>query len=199
MKASINYNNLKTNMDITPENVEDFISYVKLMKNKNKTYVKSVINDPNPIMCYSGEQRVIPCTDIPYNVTTYNLEEFQNENEGSIIMEYELEGKRFINCTPHDIVFHYLKRNEVIVMKPSSTLVRVYTEFERGTNDTHIYNKQKSVSIDIPAPEEGIVYIVSQVVFNLLPERTDLVFPNSLHAVRDADNRVIGVHAFVER
>ena len=34
MKASINYNNLKTNMDITPENVEDFISYVKLMKNK---------------------------------------------------------------------------------------------------------------------------------------------------------------------
>ena len=199
MIASIKFNSLVSEININKDNIKDFIDYIKIISNKPIIKEKPMMNDPNPIMCYIGDQRVIPGTEVPFNVNTYNLNDFQNNNPESAIIEYDLEGKRFINCTPHDVVFHYKKNGEVIVMKPSSTLIRVYTEFERSTNDDHIYNKQKKVTIDLPEPTEGIIYIVSQVVFSMLPERKDLVFPNSLHAVRDDNNKVIGVHSFVER
>lgn len=199
MLAKIKFNSILTEININKENTSDFIAYIKKIGNKPEVQVKELLNDPNPIMCYIGDQRVIPGTETPLNVVTYTLDELQTKDPSAIMVEYDLEGKRFINCTPHDVVFHYNKTGEVIVMKPSSNPIRVYTELERDADDDNIYNKQKKVRVELPAPVDNVVYVVSQVVFGMLPERSDIVYPNTIHAVRDDNGRVIGVHSFIQR
>lgn len=199
MKAKIKFNSLISEIEITKENTLDFIEYIKKISHKPEVKVQKLLNDPNPIMCYVGNKRVIPGTDIPLEVETYPLNDLLDKSSSAVIFETELEGYRFINLTPHNVVFFYNKRNEKIIMNPSADPIRVYTEFEKDTNDLSIFNKQKKMRVQLPEPVEGVVYVVSQVVWTLLPERKDLVYPNSVHAVRDDNGNVIGVHAFIER
>jgi len=46
---------------------------------------------------------------------------------------------------------------------------------------------------DLPAPEDGVILIVSRVLAQALPSRTDLRFPHD--AVRDEQGRITGVRA----
>lgn len=198
MKAKIKFNSLVSEINITKDNMNDFIDYIKKISHKPEVRVQRLLNDPNPIMCYIGDQRVLPGTEVPLNINTFTIKDLQ-EDSNSYIVEYEIEGKRFFNFTPHDVVFYYNKRNEKIVMKPCSNTPRVYTEFEKDTNSLDIFNKQKKVNVEAPEPIEGVYYIVSQVIYSLLPERKDFIYPNSVHAVRDDNGNVVGVHSFIQR
>lgn len=47
--------------------------------------------------------------------------------------------------------------------------------------------------VGLPAPDDGVVYLVARVVAVALPDRADLVFP--FDEVRDAEGRILGVRA----
>lgn len=99
----------------------------------------------------------------------------------------------YVNCTPHAIVL-----NDGAVFAPSGTIARCqasFTEFVDG-----VCRQQFGEVQNLPAPEEGVRYIVSAMVLAALAgSRPDVVAPATGHpdCVR-VDGQIKSVPGFVQ-
>lgn len=107
---------------------------------------------------------------------------------------------RLVNCTPHPFVLRDYTGNEVFTLEKSENPVRVSTNQSVtgsinvtgliGDVEVEIYETTFGDVENLPAPEEGTLYIVSRIVAAACPGRDDLVIPNDL--VRDENGNIIG-------
>jgi len=105
-------------------------------------------------------------------------------------------GTRLLNATPHAVVLHRLD-GSTVELPPCGVVPRVSSiAVPLGVLDgvplvRHVYGEVEG----LPAPEEGVVLIVSAMVRAACPDRSDLVSPGDL--VRDAQGRVVGCRTLV--
>jgi hypothetical protein len=95
-----------------------------------------------------------------------------------------------INLTPHDI--NIILGNETITIKPEGTPARVaQTKQQIDTVEGIPICKSSFGEVEnLPPQKEGTIYIVSMLVANALPSRTDLYFPDGV--VRSEDGTILG-------
>lgn len=119
------------------------------------------------------------------------------------------------NYTAHDVIF-YRKNAEVLRIPPSGYVARVINHRkEIGTivlNGTRVpvtrlvskglalisradfmAKKENPELLPFPEPAEGVRYIVSAMVQDAMPHRTDLLAPDTDASVVDEAGRIIGV------
>lgn len=98
----------------------------------------------------------------------------------------------FKNGTPHPITLLNAD-NQVVQVLPKGEIV------PRLTTTTVVVGEVNGVSItetsfgetqDLPAPEEGVLWIVSRLILSANSHRSDLLVPNEL--VRDNDGNIVG-------
>lgn len=103
---------------------------------------------------------------------------------------------KVVNLTPHEIT---IMDNEGRVIKrfPSDGIARLSTRTVHCKpfvmDDRVIIPSSKTVFGEVenlPDPEEGTIYIVSNLIAQANPDRRDLVIPNE--SVRDEKGRIIG-------
>lgn len=128
--------------------------------------------------------------------------------------------KKVVNLTPHQINFilpyhieigkdefgtpEYVTEERVYSIEPSGTVARC--RVERQNIDSFILEdvddwditvpitKTKFGEVEgLPVPEEGTIYIVSNLVAQAVPHREDVFFPDDV--VRDENGNIIGCRA----
>lgn len=102
---------------------------------------------------------------------------------------------KIMNMTPHAITF--VQEGGNIVIEPSGTVARVAAKtVQTGEiiNGIPVTRTEFGEVEDLPAPEEGTVFIVSSMVAGRVPDRTDVFIPNE--SVRDDAGRIIGCKSF---
>lgn len=102
-----------------------------------------------------------------------------------------------INMTPH--VVSIVGYGVITTFPPEGNVARVEVTREDAGEISGI-KCIKSVMgevINLPEPEEGKFFIVSRIVFEALPSRSDLLVPDQL--VRDDEGRIIGCEGFCIR
>lgn len=94
-----------------------------------------------------------------------------------------------INCTPHDITIMNSKK---IVIEASGIVARVSTTISpSGMIGDIPLSKSKFGEVEnLPEPKNHTRYIVSRMVMEACPERSDLLVPGE--CVRDEEGRIIG-------
>lgn len=99
--------------------------------------------------------------------------------------------KKFINLTPHDINLPYGQ-----TVRPTGYVARVNSVQQQvdNINGIPVLVTKLLETMNLPEPEEGVVFIVPAVVRTNSPERQDLLSPTKL--IRDTDGRVVGCGAF---
>lgn len=109
---------------------------------------------------------------------------------------------KYINTTPHDI--NLMLETGNLVIQPSGLSFRVAADTEvvrteqieghavevrtRVFHDVVVFDGEEEVPL--PDEQEGVVYIVSRITAEALPERTDLRMVDG--TVRDESGRIIG-------
>lgn len=99
----------------------------------------------------------------------------------------------YINLTPHAIVM-----NDGRVFEPSGVVARVSSSFTEFVDD--VCQQQFGEVQDLPAPAEGVRYIVSGMVLSALQgARGDVVAPATGHrdCVRNDKGHIVSVPGFV--
>jgi len=102
-----------------------------------------------------------------------------------------------INLTPHAVVL--TAAGKEVTIPPSGTVARVTTE-EKESGSVAIdgivvpllQTKHGAVE-NLPAPEDGTIYIVSSMIVAAAPERTDCFAPARL--IRNEAGQIIGAGA----
>lgn len=96
----------------------------------------------------------------------------------------------FKNLTPHTVNLITVEDERII--EPSGVVARVSTiEKSIGVIDgVQVFELTYGPVIDLPSPTGGARYIVSKMVRDACPDRTDLFYPTRL--VRDETGRIIG-------
>jgi len=102
---------------------------------------------------------------------------------------------KFVNLTPHSIIFMDAAGNTVLTVEPSGQVARCSVTREKvGEINGIPVNRSRFGEVEnLPEPEEGTVYIVSNLVAQAVPDREDVFFPDDL--VRDENGNVIGCRA----
>ena len=129
--------------------------------------------------------------------------------------------KKLVNLTPHQINFilpynievgqdelgtpEYVTEERIHTLKPSGTVARckvdrqevdsiIAQEVDEEWDFTIPITKTKFGEVEgLPEPEEGVIYIASQLVAQAVPDREDVFFPDDL--VRDENGNIIGCRA----
>lgn len=129
--------------------------------------------------------------------------------------------KKVVNLTPHQINFitsynieigrdelgapEYVTEERIHTLKPSGTVARckvdrqevdsiIAQEVDEEWDFTLPITKTKFGEVEgLPEPQEGIIYIVSNLVAQAVPDREDVFFPDDI--VRDEHGNVIGCRA----
>lgn len=99
--------------------------------------------------------------------------------------------KKIINLTPHDINIVDSNLNVINTFK-SEGIARVSANsvLKGYIKDINIYSTQYGEVTGLPDQQEGTYYIVSMLVKQALPNRTDLFSPSQLQ--RDSKGQPIG-------
>lgn len=99
-----------------------------------------------------------------------------------------------VNATPHAISI-----TNGQTFEPSGMIARVSmtTSVVGEINGVEIKQNIPSGVEGIPAPQEGVVYIVSAMVLSN-SNRNDLVAPNTNEAVRNSQGHIVSVSGFVK-
>ena len=104
--------------------------------------------------------------------------------------------RMLVNLTPHPIVLDDGVNSKTY--EPSGEVARVTQESKTvGEVDGFTIKTLISVGDNLPDPKEGVQYIVSAMVLAQLPERQDLVAPNTNEAARNDKGHIISVPGFV--
>ena len=106
---------------------------------------------------------------------------------------------KIINCTPHPVVWVDKNGNKT-VFEPSGDVPRLETNTQKAgwiDNIPLVRNVMGEV-VGLPDPVDDVVYIVSFLVCQACPDRTDLVAPDTTpeSVVRDENGRIVGVKRF---
>ena len=100
------------------------------------------------------------------------------------------------NMTPHAITVENNGTSKVY--EPSGTIARVEMKSETvGLIDGFPIVKNKVVGHNVPEQQDSTYYIVSAMVLGLLPERKDLLAPNTGQAKRNESGHIVSVPGFV--
>lgn len=114
---------------------------------------------------------------------------------------------KIINMTPHQInIFN--EENQPIAVYPSSGTIRletskqlIHTEGLSEIVDTYKVIRSQVNKDLLPKQKPNTFYIVSSMVQEAHPERTDFIAPNTsadaAGAVRDDKGNIIGVRSFI--
>lgn len=99
------------------------------------------------------------------------------------------------NLTPHNIVV-VLDDDIRYVITPSGTVARCSqkTESIGEINGVPLTRTVFGDVINLPAPKEDTIYLVSTLVAQACPNRNDLFIPNEI--VRDENGKVVGCKSF---
>jgi hypothetical protein len=97
-----------------------------------------------------------------------------------------------INKVPHAVYILDDSLQIIRVFPKSNGMIRVEeNSVDVGfIDDVPICSTTWGDTTDVPDPEAGVYYIVSQLVKNAMPERPDLLVPKDI--VRDKDGNIIG-------
>lgn len=103
-----------------------------------------------------------------------------------------------INLTPHTITFISANNNmQKYELAPSGVVARVAAHTENigevRTPEGFVIPVTQTVFGQVeglPAPEEGVVYVVSSLVAGRVPDRKDVFIPNE--SIRDDKGHIIG-------
>lgn len=103
---------------------------------------------------------------------------------------------RFKNLTPHPVTI-VVPGGECLTLPPEGIVPRRETRTrDVGEIDgIPIVQNVLGPVIGLPEPEEGVMYIVPFLVASALPERDDLLAPDTTpeSVVRDEQGRIVGV------
>lgn len=100
----------------------------------------------------------------------------------------------FINLTPHDVVVENPDGTRILFPR-SGTAARASAEYEAcGFEGGVQLYRRKFGSVDLPAPQQGVMYIVSLLVKDLV-QRDDLVSPGEL--IRDENGQPVACRGLV--
>ena len=109
---------------------------------------------------------------------------------------------KLVNKTPHDV--NVYSGSKVIATYPSAGQIRL----EERVAANHKIKDNNGVELDIvdkeygsselPEPVTGQFFIVSKIVRDAFPDRTDLLVPDTGpdSVVRDDNGRIIGIRRF---
>ena len=108
---------------------------------------------------------------------------------------------KIINLTPHDVT---VETDEITVTYPSKGVARVGMNYENDftLNDIPVRRATYTEVTGLPDPGasrtgERIWYIVSTIVKNAQPGRTDLLVPDTGSAKRDEKGNIVSVPGFI--
>lgn len=101
--------------------------------------------------------------------------------------------RTFINLTPHAIVL-----NDGKTIPASGVVARVSATYSDFSPDG-IAEVRFGEPVGLPAPKEDTLFIVSGLLKQACPQRTDLISPATGHpaCVRDEQGRILSVPGFV--
>jgi len=105
---------------------------------------------------------------------------------------------KVVNLTPHVINIADLVGNIVRSIEPAGQAARVTTSNVKGTPIDGIPFVETFFGQveNLPEPQKDTIYVVSQIVIAAVPERRDLVRPDTgPSCVRDAEGKIIAVRA----
>lgn len=99
---------------------------------------------------------------------------------------------KIMNLTPHRIDFVTADGSPLMSVEPSGTVARVSVKTETIGEVAGIPVTKSVYSdiVDLPAPQEGVVYIVSSLVAQRCVDRDDVYIPNE--SVRDSEGKIVG-------
>ena len=100
---------------------------------------------------------------------------------------------KFVNLTPHKInVFASDGVTPLIGIEPSGTVARVAVQrtIRKTIDDIPVYATVYGKADGVPLAPFGVMYIVSALVRQAMPERSDILSPGQL--VRDNAGQPIG-------
>lgn len=105
---------------------------------------------------------------------------------------------KIVNLTPHVLTIR--TATDSLTFEPSGSVARVEmnelhldTVMKDGV-EIPVVAQQAGEVIGLPEPEEGCYFVVSRVVADNCPQRTDLLFPT--HLIRDSEGSIIAAQAF---
>lgn len=101
--------------------------------------------------------------------------------------------KQFINLTPHAVVL-----NDGTSFPQSGEVARVSATYSEFDTDG-VASVKFGEPVGLPAPQTGVLLIVSGLLKQACPDRADLVSPATGHPAcrRDEQGRIISVPGFV--
>lgn len=97
-----------------------------------------------------------------------------------------------INCTPHPVTIVNAEGTVLRVIEPNGNPIRLASRtVPAGEFDGVALSKTEfGEPVNLPEPEEGTIFIVSQIVKNAIPERSDLAVPAEV--LRDDKGQIVG-------
>ncbi len=106
----------------------------------------------------------------------------------------ELNAYEIINLTPHTV-----KLNDGREFPPCGTVARISTSYTDIVEDGGIpfTTTTFGTPVGVPAPREGVLYIVSGILMSALPDRKDLIAPCTNHPQTVRENgQIVSVPCF---
>ena len=102
-----------------------------------------------------------------------------------------------MNCCDHDVEICDENGNIIMVFKPSGNHARVRTDdrIVRYLGGVPVKVRENERVVGLPEPEEGMMYIVSEICLKACPDRKDLLACGGKR--RDKYGRIIGWTGFV--
>lgn len=103
---------------------------------------------------------------------------------------------KFVNLTPHAIVV-VRPSGATIGFTPSGDVARVSTQDQvvAVINGIEISTTSYGEVVGLPEPQPGVIFLVSALVRQAMPNRFDVVSPGGL--IRDAQGQPVGCTGFV--
>ena len=98
-----------------------------------------------------------------------------------------------VNLTPHKVSFHL--DGKMVDFFPSGQVARVEEKTTYVSGVLQLKRSEKGIVDNLPRPVNGRVYIVSRMVLDACPDRTDLLCPADL--VRDEAGNIVGCKSFI--
>lgn len=101
--------------------------------------------------------------------------------------------KRLINLTPHEI--RIIHEDQEVVIQPSGTIARCQVEQRviGFVNGIPFYKASYGQVENLPDPQEGVIYVVSALVAQAVPDRNDVLIP--FDSIRDQNGKIVGCKA----
>jgi hypothetical protein len=124
----------------------------------------------------------------------------QNNNNNAMTNNNDNQNQtgtvNIINCTPHPVSILNTKTGQMVTIPKGDIIPRVASvtkhirTVETNFGTINITQNTFGQVENLPEPQPNTFLIVSAMVMNACPNRTDLVCPNE--SVRDAEGRIIG-------